>query len=193
VGWSAEREQPGAPWRRAPSSGEDEQQPESDDDLSPEADKFLAEACDEYEEKQRAFEKQWRFDSIREWGFDQDNGILSLSLEDGSYVEASAQIIGSYSSKDDTWEWAWNNPCADDRMAEHSRMIKELGKCLGLDYLQESPIDVPAEAVEKGHLGYFCAIALKATGAAGVFDGPYNESLRIFYTLNDLRWANPSA
>src|SRR5262245_8035360 len=80
VGWFAEREQPGAPWRRARSSGGDEEQSNSNDALSPEADKFLAEACEEHEDKQRAFEKQWRFDSIRQWGFDQDTGILSLSL-----------------------------------------------------------------------------------------------------------------
>jgi hypothetical protein len=188
IGWYAEREGPGGPWKRGPLAEKSEKEP-VDNELSPEADQFLAEACQEYEAKQATLDRDWKFDSAQEWWFEQDTGVLELKFADGSRLEATAQILGSYSEEDNTWEWSWNNPCADDHMAEHSRMVKQLGKRLGLEYLEESPIPIPVEAVDRGHLAYLCGIALKATGAPGVFEGRL-EGLRIFYTLTCLRWAN---
>src|SRR5437660_4673128 len=118
---------------------------EIDDALSPEADRFLAEACAEFEHKQAVLDRDWRFDSAQEWGFDQNTGVLWLTFSDGSRLEANAQILGSYSAEDQSWQWAWSNRNADDAMALDSRKVKELGERLGIAYLQEDVIPLPNE------------------------------------------------
>jgi len=64
IGWSAERDRVGGTWRRFESPADGQDQLEAGQELSHEADQFLAEAGEEYDQKQKAFEARWRFESI---------------------------------------------------------------------------------------------------------------------------------
>ncbi len=180
VGWHAWREGPDGPWQRAPLPEPGQPQ---DDELSPEADRFLGEACEEYNAKQERLERDWRFETAVEWGFDQDTGVFKLDLADGSQLEAAGQILGSYSPDDQKWQWAWNNPHVDEAVSTASRAVRELGQRLGIDYLQEGVIPVP----DPKHVAYLCGIGLKATASAGVFEGE-SGPFRVFIMLRNLRW-----
>ena len=142
-------------------------QPDLGEELSPEADKFLAEATAEFNVKQEALKTEWRFGQAKDWNYEQADGIFKLNFADGTQFLADGQILGSYCSSDDSWEWAWNNPNADARVAEDSKLVKAVGKKLGLDYLTTGMIPVPGEAF----ISYLSAIGIKAVDAIGVYRG----------------------
>jgi len=138
-----------------------------DGPLSPEADKFLAEATEEFNTKQAALDRDWHFDSFKQWGFDQLSGTFRLEFDNGTEFQADGQILGSYSAEEKSWEWAWHNPYVDPSIARDSKTVKELGERLGLSYTAAGMIPVPAEEF----VSYLCAIGLKATESLGVFRG----------------------
>src|SRR5258707_8246312 len=127
--------------------------------LSPEADKFLAEATAEFNTRQEAFRRDWRFDSQKQWGYDQVSGILKLDFADGAEFQADGQILGSYSASGGSWEWAWNNPNVETTMARDSKEAKQVGERLGISYLQAARVPMPSEKF----VSYLCAIGVKAT------------------------------
>ena len=152
--------------------------------LSPEADKFLAEATAEFNAKQEALRRDWRFDSYKQWGYEQTSGILKLDFEDGAAFNADGQILGSYSAGGHSWEWAWNNPHVEAAMARDSQLVKQLGERLGIAYLVAGMIPVPSEEFAS----YLCAIGVKATDSIGVFRGKAGP-VDVMITLKNARWA----
>lgn len=142
-------------------------QPDSDDQLSPEADKFLADATSEFNAKQEALEHDWRFGSYQRWDYDQFSGVLRLSFADGTQLCADGQFLGTYCAGDETWEWAWNNPHIEHKLAKDSERVRTLGAELGIDYLQVGVIPVSGDAF----VSYLSAIGIKATDSIGAFRG----------------------
>ena len=188
LNWCAWRETSEEPWQRASiDSVESQSEPTTaaDDELSPEVDKFLADAGVEFDAKQEALERDWRIGEAAEWGFDQDTCLLWLGFDDGSRLEANAQILGTYSNDDQDWQWAWSNPNIEAAVARDSQAVKELGARLGLAYLQEESLPVESP----GHAAYLCSIGVKATNAVGVFEGEFGPTVG-FFMLKDLRWAS---
>jgi hypothetical protein len=143
--------------------------PEADFDapLSPEADQFLAAATEEFNRKQKALQNTWNFGSAVQWGYDQLSGVLRLSFPDGSQFEAEGQCLGSYCPGDGTWEWAWDNPNVDGKVAKDSHKVRELGDRLQISYLRIGTIPLP----EPRMVSYLCAIGIKATNSIGVYQG----------------------
>jgi len=180
IGWHAWRESADAPWEQEPLP---EKKAPQDVQLSPEAEKFLAEAWFEYDIKQAALERDWRFDSSSGWGFDQDTGIFTLDFADGSQLQASGQILGCYSAENESWEWAWDNPDCKETISGDSRMVRELGERVVIPYLLEGVISAPGRKL----VTYLCAIGLKATGSVGVFEGEAGP-VTVFLMLKDLKW-----
>jgi len=135
--------------------------------LSPEAGQFLAAASDEFNRKQEALQNTWNFGSAAQWGYDQLSGVLRLTFADGSRLEAEGQVLGSYCPGDGKWEWAWNNPNVDRKVAKDSHKVRELGDRLQISYLQLGTIPLP----EPKMVSYLCAIGIKATNSIGVYQG----------------------
>ncbi len=152
--------------------------------LSPEADTFLAAATSEFNEKQAVLSSEWRFSEYEQWGFDQYSGLFALTFADGSKVLADGQILGSHSPRDGSWEWAWNNPNIEVRVAQASQTVKELGKHLGISYLEHGRIPVDGDAF----VSYLCAIGVKATDSDGAFLGSAG-SINVHVLLANLRHA----
>jgi len=152
--------------------------------LSPEADKFLAEATAEFNTKQEALRRDWRFGTAKQWGYDQVSGILKLDFEDGTQFQADGQILGSYSATGGSWEWAWNNPNVEEAMARDSKVTKAVGERLGISYLQAAMVPVPNE----DFASYLAAIGVKATDSIGVYRGKAGP-IDVFITLKNARWA----
>jgi len=159
-----------------------------DTPLSPEADKFLAEATAEFNAKQEALRRDWRFEKAAQWAYDQVSGILKLDFNDGAQFQADGQILGSYSAGGGSWEWAWNNPHVEAAMAKDSKLVKQIGERLGIAYLIAPMIPVPAE----DFAAYLAAIGVKATGAIGVYRGKAGP-IDVFITLKRPRWAKKTA
>lgn len=151
-------------------------------DLSPETDAFLGAASREHNEKNESLIKNWGFDSYQEWGFDQETLVFFLNLKNGSRVEAKGQIYGSWSKREKTWEWAWNNPHAEEGAQRDSKRIREYGKKEKLEYLTHGIVLCPTILFAT----YFASIGEKICEAQGVFPGKMGE-LSIFIGLSDLK------
>ena len=151
--------------------------------LSPEADKFLADATAEFNAKQEALRRDWRFDSYKRWGYDQFSEVLKLDFADGAQFCADGQIIGSYMAAKHSWEWAWNNPNVEEAMKRDSHEIKKVGERLGIFYLVSGMVPAPTEEF----VSYLCAIGLKATDSIGIFRGKAGP-VSVMIALKNPKW-----
>ena len=152
--------------------------------LSPEADAFLAASMSEFNLKQTALASDWSFTNYEKWDFDQYSGMLVLTLADGSRVLADGQILGSHSSRGGSWEWAWNNPNVEAKMATASYKLKELGSRLGISYLVHGKIPVEGDAL----ISYLCATGVKATDSDGAFMGSAGP-INVYLLVSNMRRA----
>ena len=150
--------------------------------LSPEADKFLGEANREFNGKQESLHRDWRFGEEAEWNYDQSTGLLSLKFADGASIEADGQILGSYSTTEGSWEWAWNNPHVSPEVSRDSKTVKAAGDRFGVAYMQLGKIPVPGPEM----VSYLCAIGLKASASAGIYEGEAGP-IKVMIMLKNLR------
>lgn len=155
---------------------------DSDAELSPEADKFLKAALEEFNAKQKVLQERWGFGTALNWGLEQEEGIFRLDFENNKQVQAAAQILGTYSEKDQEFEWAWNNPNVVRALKRDSREVRKIGKRLGIAYLQAGITPV---AGEQG-LSYYCSIGVKAAGSEGVYRGAAGP-VDVIILLKELR------
>lgn len=154
--------------------------------LSPEADKFLAEAVADYGAKREALlEGKWRLTSCASWDFDFDTGGVAVKFADGSQWQADGQFLGSHSSDDQTFQWAWDSPDMSEHLKRDSLLVKEIGARLRIRYLTLGGgcFGLPNEDCVE----YLCAIGLKATDSAGVMELS-NETMSGFIMLKNIRW-----
>ena len=161
---------------------------DTDAPLSPEADKYLGEATAEFNKKQEALRRDWRFDDYKQWGYDQFSGILKLDFADGAEFCADGQILGSYLAARQSWEWAWNNPNVEAPMTRDSQLVKQVGERLGISYLVAGMVPAPTEEF----VSYLCAIGIKATDSIGVFRGAAGP-VAVMLTLKNARWTKKAA
>jgi uncharacterized protein DUF6882 len=152
-------------------------------ELSPEADTFLAAAIMEFNAKQQALTKTWRFAAFEQWAYDPDTGVLNLEFADKATLVADGQLLGTFSVADNTFEWAWSRPHFGATITKESARVKELGRRLGISYLQAGIIPIPDEAF----MSYVCAIGLKASDSAGMFRG--DGDVQPMIMVKNLRWA----
>src|SRR5688572_5394884 len=104
------------------------------DDLTAKADGWLADACEEFNAKQAMLQTEW-LRQFERWEFNPTTGVLTLFHQDGSRSLATAELLGSYSSAQKSWEWAWNNPHMPAEFSQRSLAVKDVGEELGLEYL----------------------------------------------------------
>ena len=156
--------------------------------LSPEADAFLAAATAEFNPKQEALNRNWRFDQHQHWGFEQESGLLKLEFADGAELHFDGQLLGSYSAGQSSWEWAWNNPWVEPAMARDCQLVKEVGEKFDIDYLQAGLIPLP----DGQFVSYLSAIGLKATDSVGTYRGACNP-VDVVILLKNPRWARRAA
>lgn len=152
--------------------------------LSPEADGYLAAATAEFNAKQDALKRDWRFGSGCRWAWDPPTGLFTLDFDDGSQFAADGQLLGSYSPKDFSWEWAWNKPTLEPEAMRDSKLVKEVGERLGIAYLIVGMIPMPGDL----WVSYLSAIGVKATDSVGVYLGQAGD-LKVVITLKNPRWS----
>jgi hypothetical protein len=156
--------------------------------LSPEADKFLADATTEFNAKQEALRRDWKFDFYKQWGYDQFSRVLKLDFADGAQFCADGQILGSHVAARCSWEWAWNNPNVEEAARQDSYLVKQVGERLGIAYLLSGMVPAPTEEF----VSYLCAIGLKATNSIGVFRGKAGP-VTVMITLKNPKWTKKGA
>jgi hypothetical protein len=160
--------------------GDSENQTDPNAPLSPEAEKYLTEAVAEFNTKQEALRRGWRFGSYSNLEYDEKNGVLKLSFNDGSELQADGQLLGTYSPTNRTFEWAWNDQKYNALITQASKQVKNLGKHLGIAHLHVGTVPVPSEDM----LSYYVAMGAKATESAGIITTNKGEVEMVIAVMN---------
>lgn len=125
--------------------------------------------------------KAWGLGTFDRWDIDQQVGDLVFSNDDGTTATAPAQIIGSFSTNDNSWLWAWDNPSIVDAMKRDALKVKQYGEQHGIENLTTRKwIGTEEDAWA------MAALAVKLTGAQGAYRGPSGKSF-VFMTFGEVK------
>lgn len=128
-----------------------------------------------------AAHESWGLGKFERWNVDQDAGTLVFSNADGTQATTTAQIIGSFSTSDDSWLWAWDNPSVDDKLKTDALTVKAYGEKHGIERLTTrkwSGTEEDAWAM--------AALAAKLCGSEGVYRTPTGK-VYVFITFRDIK------
>lgn len=126
----------------------------------------------------------WGLGTFDRWNVDQERGEIVFSNADGKRVVAPAQIIGSFSTNDNSWLWAWDNPSVVDGMKKDARKLKEYGEKNNIEKLTTRKwTGTQDEAWE------MAALAVKLCNAQGAYRGPSGKTF-VFMTFGDVKISN---
>lgn len=87
------------------------------------------------EPKQKIFLDKYKLGEHERWDWYQETGKLVFAHDGKPQVEADIHFSGSYSTKSNTWMWAWANESLDERVKASSRSVRSMGEELGLRQL----------------------------------------------------------
>lgn len=121
--------------------------------------------------------KAWGLGTFDHWNVDQDVGDLVFTSEVGTTAVAPVQIIGSFSTNDNSWLWAWDNPSINDALKVDAAKLKEYGETHGIEQLTSrkwTGTEDDAWAM--------AALAVKLCDAQGAYRGPAGATY-IFMTF----------
>lgn len=102
---------------------------------TPEFLQFLEASKEELGLKTQAHNLAWHFGEEKQWGLNQDEGILRLTFADGIVAEAPAQAIGSFDPHARSWMWAWANPSISESLRKDVPRVREYGQQHGYERL----------------------------------------------------------
>jgi hypothetical protein len=120
----------------------------------------------------------WGLGKFDEWDLNQDKGSLEFSNADGTKAKMPAQVIGSYDTRNGSWQWAWANASVYDKLKEDSLKVRQYGKDKGFKKLTKA-----VTLCSEDEAWAMAAIACKICGAQGVYRGPASDSLYVFMDL----------
>lgn len=129
--------------------------------------------------------KAWGLGTFDRWNIDQDVGDLVFSNADGTTAVAPAQIIGSFSTSDNSWLWAWDNPSIDDDLKFHALKLKEYGEKHGIEKLTTQKWTGTEDDAWA-----MAALAVKLCDAQGAYRGPAGPSY-VFLTFGEVKISKP--
>lgn len=123
----------------------------------------------------------WGLGTFDRWDIDQDVGDLVFSNADGTTAVAPAQIIGSFSTNDNIWLWAWDNPSIVDELKVHALRLKEYGETHGIEKLT-----MRSWTGTEDDAWAMAALVTKLCDAQGAYRGP-TDSAYVFMTFGRVK------
>ena len=129
--------------------------------------------------------KSWGLGTFDRWDIDQEVGNLVFSNADGTTAVARAQIIGSFSTNDNSWLWAWDNPSIVDGMKLDTLKLKEYGEKHGIAKLTTRTWNGTEEDAWT-----MAALAVKLCDAQGAYRAPAGPSY-VFITFGEVKLSKP--
>jgi len=107
-----------------------------------EFDTFVEQAIDQLQRKQDKLIESNRLETYPDYWFQQDTGTLQFKKADGTVgVEASIIPIGSFSTRSQTWQWAWANQSIIAPLREKAKSLKGLLDLTGMDVFQKPTVE----------------------------------------------------
>lgn len=133
--------------------------------------------------KTAAHDRAWGLGQA-DWSVDQAAGTIVVTLADGTAATCSVHIIGTYSTTDGTWLWAWDQPTVAPALREHARRVRSFAEEHAIERLTTRKL-----ACDESEAWEFAAVACKLCGAQLAYRGPTGHTL-VFMTFDEVRLAN---
>lgn len=136
--------------------------------------------------QQERFMADYRIGSHERWDWDQNSGTLLFSNAGLPVVECHVDFVGSFSSRSDSWRWAWANDSFVEPIKARSREVRALGEELGL--LSLACAQWPGDPVDGWEM---TAVMARQLNAIGAYRAP-SEAGFLYMTVRDARWVWPT-
>lgn len=149
-----------------------------------EASRLIHRAVHAAQALQEKSDKKWRWQSMGRWDFDGEAGTLTFSDRSRATVVADIQLVGSYSKRSNTFQWAWETLGEDDSDAEVIARLRVFGEVRGIDQLT-----TPNWECDETTGWEMTALAAHVLGASGVYLAPMKRHLYWFMLLSNWRIA----
>jgi hypothetical protein len=143
----------------------------------------LADQCCERSQKRQTLAiERWGFTQKKRWDYDHDRAVISFSDSlDGPQLVADALIVGSFSTRTNTWMWSWGNDEYEPERRALTQPLKSFGDVRGIEKF--ATVHWPAEEVDGWEV---TQIAAELLGADAVYRAPI-EHLLMFFLLRNFR------
>jgi hypothetical protein len=141
-------------------------------------------AFHETEAAQAASDARWGWRAMPRWDFDADAGLMRFSDPARPPVLADVRLVGSYSTRSGTFQWAWKT--CGDRVAEAAAVarLRTFGEVRGIAKLTE-----PNWAADETDGWEMTTLAAYLLGAEGVYRAPFDH-VRWYMLLGNMRGAS---
>lgn len=147
-----------------------------------EADALVRVAMNDAQTLQDEAAVRWHWLEMERWDLDSDAGTLTFSDPTRGAVIADVRYVGSYSTKSNTFQWAWETLGALE--AKEVARLRAFGEVRGL-----SRLTTPNWECSEEEGWEMTALAALVLGAEGVYRAPM-EHLRWFMLLSHWRLLN---
>jgi len=148
---------------------------------------LMQDACERAAVRQEKAKKKWRFTERRRWHFDDvDRTLRFFDEPGGETIVADVTITGSFSTRTNTWMWAWGNDQYTTEQRFAVQAVRTFGEVRGIPKLAD--VHWPAEEVDAWEVTQLAADLL---GAEAIYRAPM-EHMLVFMLLDNFRTVHPS-
>lgn len=149
-----------------------------------EADALFHHATHEMQAAQAASDKRWGWNGMAKWNFDDEANTLTFSDSAHPSIIADVRLVGSYSTKSNTFQWAWAtfDECAPE-VHDISR-LRVFGEMRGLAKLTTA--NWKCDEADGWEIASLAGYLL---GTEAVYRAPFDHQ-RWFMLLSNLRHEN---
>jgi hypothetical protein len=143
--------------------------------------KFVSTCCEEFHEKNDMLSETYSLGEHKRYDWDQEKGELIFSNDGIPAVIAKIDFVGSFSSKSNTWLWAWANFHLLENVRLQVEKVREFGEAQGFPRL------TTAKWVAEESDGWeMSAVAARVLDAKGIYLSP-RDGGATFMIIKEIR------
>ena len=141
----------------------------------------FTEACvEDLKLLQDKFQAEYDLNWYENWFYNQATGLLTFNTGD-TELNFRYFSVGSFSTKSNTWKWAWDNDTTLDNVKQQSEAIREFG--LQSNFAKLTDGYFTSDEIEAWE---FAAIAAKLTNGIGVYRPVSDDYLQLFMVITEV-------
>jgi hypothetical protein len=129
-------------------------------------------------------EKRWGWGGLARWHFDDEASTLAFSEPGRSAIVADVRLVGSYSTKSGTFQWAWETFEAGAREAKEMARLRVFGEVRGI-----ADLTTRNWKCDEAVAWDMASIAGYVLGDEGLYRAPFDHQ-RWFMLLTNWRHVN---
>ena len=146
-----------------------------------EFDNFVDNCYQELKTKQSLLFSEYNLGKYDEYWYDQTTESIQFKTAGNVELEFIILPIGSWSSKSNTWAWAWANKSITDELKSQSIKIKDLANYTGYGIFEKEAFEADEFMAHE-----LTSMAVHHLGALGMYIVPSNN-LKLFLALVRLK------